>query len=103
VAAGTLWMLPPLGWQAAQAGVLPTSGSAWAAILFVGVFSSALAHGLWVRGVARIGPNRASVFIHLMPVFGALLAITFLGEQLGAYHVAGGLLTVLGILLTTRR
>jgi drug/metabolite transporter (DMT)-like permease len=103
VAAGTLWMVPFVAWQAAQAPVLPTSSSAWAAILFVGVFSSALAHGLWVRGVARIGPNRASMFIHLMPVFGALLAIAFLGEQLGTYHVAGGLLTVLGILLTTRR
>jgi drug/metabolite transporter (DMT)-like permease len=106
VAAGTLWMVPvfaiQVAWQPAAAHALPTSATAWAGIAFVGVFSSALAHGLWVRGVATIGPNRASVFIHLMPVFGTLLAVTLLGETVGGYHLAGAALTMLGILLTAR-
>ncbi len=106
VAAGTLWMVPvfaiQVAWQPAAAHALPTSATAWAGIAFVGVFSSALAHGLWVRGVATIGPNRASVFIHLMPVFGTLLAVTLLGETVGGYHMAGAALTMLGILLTAR-
>ncbi len=106
VAAGTLWMLPVFGlqlaWQPADAHALPTSTAAWAGIAFVGVFSSALAHGLWVRGVAAIGPARAGVFIHLMPVFGTLLAVALLGETIGRYHVAGGALTMVGILLTVR-
>lgn len=103
VAAGTLWMLPAFGWQAAQGGALPASLEAWAAVGFIGVFSSAIAHALWVRGVAAIGPNRAGVFIHLMPLFGAALAITFLGEQLGAYHVLGATLVLCGVALASRK
>jgi drug/metabolite transporter (DMT)-like permease len=103
VAAGTLWMLPAFGWQATHGSALPSSMAAWMAVGFVAVFSSALAHALWVRGVATIGPNRAGVFIHLIPVFGAVLAITFLDEELAAYHAAGAALALCGIVLTSRK
>jgi drug/metabolite transporter (DMT)-like permease len=103
VAAGTLWMLPAFGWQAMHGSALPSSLAVWMAVGFIAVFSSALAHGLWVRGVAKIGPNRAGVFIHLIPVFGAVLAITFLGEELAAYHAAGAALALCGIVLTSRK
>lgn len=101
--AGTLWMLPLFGWEAAHGGGLPTAPSVWLAIGFVALFSSAIAHALWVRGVAAIGPNRASVFIHLMPLFGAALAVTFLGEVLAAYHAVGAALVLCGVVLTSRR
>jgi drug/metabolite transporter (DMT)-like permease len=103
VAAGTLWMLPAFGWQATHGSVLPSSMAAWMAVGFIAVFSSAFAHALWVRGVATIGPNRAGVFIHLIPVFGAVLAITFLDEELAAYHAAGAALALCGIVLTSRK
>ena len=103
VAAGTLWMLPAFGWQAMHGSALPSSMAAWMAVGFIAVFSSALAHALWVRGVATIGPNRAGVFIHLIPVFGAVLAVTFLGEELAAYHAAGAALALCGIVLTSRK
>jgi drug/metabolite transporter (DMT)-like permease len=103
VAAGTLWMLPLFCWETALGSGLPTAPSAWAAIGFVAVFSSAIAHALWVRGVASIGPNRASVFIHLMPLFGAALAITFLGEELATYHAIGAALVLSGVALTSRK
>jgi drug/metabolite transporter (DMT)-like permease len=102
VAAGTLCMLPAFGWDAAQGHALPGSPEAWAAVGFIAVFSSALAHALWVRGVAAIGPNRAGVFIHLMPLFGAALAMAFLGERLGAYHVVGAALVLSGIAVASR-
>lgn len=103
VGAGTLWMLPLFGWETALGRGLPTEPSAWLAIGFVAVFSSAIAHALWVRGVASIGPNRAGVFIHLMPLFGAVLAITFLGEEVAAYHVLGAALVLVGVVLSSRR
>jgi len=102
VGAGTLWMLPLFGWEVASGTGLPTAPSAWLAIGFVAVFSSAFAHALWVRGVASIGPNRASVFIHLMPLFGAVLAVTFLGEKLATYHALGAALVLCGVALTSR-
>lgn len=103
VAAGTLWMVPLFGWEAARGNGLPHTAAAWAAIGFVAVFSSAIAHALWVRGVATIGANRAGVFIHLMPLFGAALALVFLGEQLAPYHAIGAALVLGGVVLTNRR
>lgn len=106
VAAGTLWMLPVFGWQgwdAAQGSLLPTGLGAWAAVGFIAIFSSALAHALWVRGVATIGPNRAGVFIHLMPFFGAVLAVAFLGEQPGAHHAIGSAFVLCGVALASRK
>jgi drug/metabolite transporter (DMT)-like permease len=102
VAAGTLCMLPAAGWQVVQGSGLPGSAATWAAIGFIAVFSSALAHALWVRGVATIGANRAGAFIHLMPLFGAGLAMCFLGEQLAGYHLGGALLVLCGVVLSSR-
>lgn len=102
VLTGTLWMLPAFVWQSAGGDALPAGAGAWAAVGFIAVFSSAIAHALWVRGVAAIGPNRAGVFIHLMPLFGAALAIAFLGETLGAFHVAGSALVLGGVYLASR-
>src|SRR5690606_38160135 len=76
---------------------------AWAAVAFIAVFSSAIAHALWVWGVAAIGPNRAGVFIHLMPLFGAVLAVAFLGEVVAPFHVAGAALVLSGVFLAGRK
>jgi drug/metabolite transporter (DMT)-like permease len=103
VAAGTLCMLPSFAWQTAHGIGLPSSNDAWLAVGFIAIFSSALAHGLWVRGVAEIGPNRAAVFIHLLPLFGGAMAILFLGEQLSLYHGVGAALVLGGIVLTSRK
>ncbi|RPH65209.1 MAG: EamA family transporter [Burkholderiales bacterium] len=96
-------MLPAFAWQAAHGTPLPSGAGAWAAVGFIAVFSSAIAHALWVWGVATIGPNRAGVFIHLMPLFGAAMAIAFLGEALGAFHVVGSALVLCGVFLAGRR
>ena len=102
VGTGTLWMLPLFALQVAHGRGMPASMSAWMAVAFIAIFSSAFAHGLWVRGVAAIGPNRASVFIHLLPLFGGALAIVFLGEQLAAYHIVGAVLVLSGVALASR-
>ena len=58
---------------------------------------------LWNAGNHLIGPARAAIFINLIPVFGTVLAITFLGERLYFYHVAGGTLVALGLYLAAGR
>ena len=73
------------------------------AMLAVALFSSVLAYIFWNRGVEAVGPQVAGLFVHLMPVFGVLLAWIFLGERLRPYHVAGIALILIGIVLTTRR
>lgn len=70
---------------------------------YVGIFASILAFMFWNRGVADLGPTRAGYMIHLIPVWGLLLATGFLGEQLMAYHWVGMLCIFGGIWLATVR
>ena len=78
------------------------SARAFAALTCVAIFSSVLAYIFWNRGVELLGPAVAGLFVHLMPVFGALLAWLFLGERLEAYHLAGMALILTGIAVTSR-
>ena len=73
-----------------------------AAMLYVGIFPSFVGYIFWNRGVAEVGPNIAGIFMHLMPVFGSLLAWLFLGERIQLFHIVGIALILSGITLTTR-
>lgn len=70
-------------------------------VVYVAVFPSALAYLFWNRGVEAVGANRAGHFVHLMPVFGVLMAVVFLGEEFGWFHAAGVLLVAGGVGLTS--
>ena len=86
----------------ASGRLIVPGGPAFAAIAYAGIFPAALGFIFWNRAVAEVGGNRAGQFMHLMPAFGTLLAIVFLGEQPALYHLAGIALILLGIFLTTR-
>ena len=73
-----------------------------AVVVYVGIFPSLFAQSLYIRGVEMIGANRANLFINLVPVFGAVLAVTILGEALHAYHVVALLMVLGGIYLAER-
>lgn len=73
----------------------------YGAALFMGLFPAVLAYQFWNRAVELIGPNRAGHFIHLVPLFAAVMAVGLLGETLHGYHLAGAALIAGGILLGT--
>ncbi|MFL6579780.1 MAG: DMT family transporter [Burkholderiales bacterium] len=73
------------------------------ALAYYGTVPSIAAYLFWNRGVAQVGANKAGLFAHLMPPFGALLSVIFLGERLYAYHYAGAAMIFAGIYLTTRK
>ncbi|WP_205690181.1 DMT family transporter [Caulobacter sp. SLTY] len=66
-------------------------------ILYVALFPSFLAYLCFNRGVELIGSAPAGQYMHLMPVFGAVLAITLLGEPFHGYHAIGVALIATGI------
>ena len=72
-----------------------------AVLAYTGIFPSILAFVFWNYGVKQIGPNRASLFLHLVPVFGSIVSIVFLGERLFLFHLFGMLLIFAGIYLST--
>ncbi len=73
-----------------------------AVLLYIAIFPSLFAQSLYIRGVELIGANRANLFINLVPVFGAVLAVTLLGEVLELYHVAALLFVLAGLFMAER-
>jgi drug/metabolite transporter (DMT)-like permease len=71
----------------------------WLIVVYTIVFPSILSQMLYVRGVDLIGPNRASLFINLIPFFGTIGSILLLGERLEGFHLVAGALIVAGIVL----
>jgi drug/metabolite transporter (DMT)-like permease len=97
------FLLPFYLWEFSQRGGFALTPATISALAYYGTIPSIVAYLFWNRGVAQVGPNKAGLFVHLMPLFGALLAVIFLGEKLYAYHYAGAVLIFGGIWLTTRR
>ena len=73
--------------------------AAFAVLAYVAVFPSLVAYMCFNRGVELIGANRAGPFFHLMPVFGSIIAIAFLGERPQAFHAFGYALIAGGIVI----
>ncbi|MCB5185880.1 DMT family transporter [Methylobacillus gramineus] len=73
------------------------------ALAYVGIFPSVIAYSLYMMGVARAGAARAGLFIHLMPAFGSLLSMLFLGESLALFHIVGIAAILTGLLLSNRQ
>lgn len=71
--------------------------------LYVAVFPSCLAQLFFMRGVDLIGPSRAGVFINLVPVFSAILAVCLLGEEFAWFHALSLVLVLGGIWLAQRQ
>jgi len=72
------------------------------AVMYVAVFPSAIAYIFYNRSVELIGGNRAAVFMHVTPVFGAILAIVLLGEPLFAAQLVGFVVIIAGVVLAAR-
>ena len=99
---GDLAVLPLFAVELAIGRHMVVTPANVAAIVTVALFSSVLAYIFWNHGVAQVGANVAGLFVHLMPVFGVLLAWVFLDERLALFHVAGIALILSGIGITSR-
>lgn len=75
----------------------------WVLVGLVALFPSFLAQIMFIRGVEIIGPGRAGIFVNLMPVFAAAIAVIYLGEQFHLYHGIALALVLGGIWLAEHR
>lgn len=97
-------MLLPLYFASAPRGPLrwPTAGEA-GAVLYVAIAASVLAFLCWNRGVSVVGANAAGFTLPLLPAFGTVLAMLFLGESFRGFHAAGFATLLAGVVLATYR
>ena len=70
---------------------------------YTGIFPSIISYMCWNTGVALIGPNKSGPFLHLMPIFGGILAFLVFRETLETYHYAGILSVIIGIIITNKK
>ena len=73
------------------------------AVIYAGLITSTVAYACWARGIELIGAARAGVFLHLVPVYGAILSALLLGEAMKPFHGAGLVLILAGVTLASRR
>ena len=97
---GVIFIIPFYIIESFNTSYLPSTGLDLAIIGYVAVFASIVAFFSWNKGVSIIGPNRASLFLHLIPVFSAIWAVSFLNEKFAFFHVIGVLFILSGIILS---
>lgn len=98
---GTGCMLPFMLWELSRGLHVPLTPAGLGSVAYTAVFASVVALLAYNAAVARIGPSRAVFFLHLMPVFGAGLAVLFLGETIASYHAVGFPVALGGVLWAT--
>lgn len=98
---GIVILAPLYGWDLAHGQVFVVNAATAGSILYLALFPSILAYIFWNRAVAELGANRTGQFLHLMPAFGAVLSMIFLGERLHEFHGTGIAFIALGIYLAT--
>ena len=99
IAFGTLFLLPTF----LLAPPSPLNADNLPLVLYAGVFPSLFAPFLWIQGVRHLGPNRASIFLNVMPVVTVAIAATFLGEKPHLFHLVGGAMALAGVMLAQMR
>src|SRR5258705_2582113 len=99
---GTAMILPAFALEAWASPPRWPGPAGVAAVLYVGLAASVAAFICWNRGVAIVGANAAGFTLHLLPAFGTLLAIAFLGESFHPYHAAGIATILAGVAVATR-
>jgi drug/metabolite transporter (DMT)-like permease len=100
---GLVVLAPFYVWEISRGGRVGLDLATCGTLLYMALFPSVLAFIFWNQAVGEVGPNRAGLFLHLMPVFGAILSFFFLDESLYLYHLIGMGLIFAGIYLATFR
>lgn len=94
--------IPLMAWEYQAGNLMMPDLTGWGATLYTGIFASLVAQILYIRGVIELGANRAGLFINLVPVFGTLLSVAILGEQLFFFHILALALSLGGIAIAER-
>jgi drug/metabolite transporter (DMT)-like permease len=100
---GAACLVPLEIWELSARPVMALDLSNVLTLVYVAVFPSTLAYLCFNRGVALIGANRAAPFFHVVPVFGSIMAMAFLGEHPQAFHFIGFALVLSGVYVASRR
>ncbi len=103
VSAGLIFLIPQLFYEKSIGLEVNFNKPFFIILFYVVVFPAIAAYYFWQKGVEIIGPNRASMFIQLMPLFSAIMAIIIFKEKFELYHFTGATFIVIGIYLSNNK
>ncbi len=72
-------------------------------LTYVVLFPGLASFFFWIKGISIIGANRAGIFLHLMPIFGAIMAMIIFKEKFMYYHILGAIFIIVGITLSNKK
>lgn len=98
-AAALVTSLPFLWAEQARGDLILPDRMGWTILVYVVIFPSILSQIFFIRSIELIGPNRAGLFVNLVPIFGTLLSLLVLGEAIHLYHAIALALVFAGIWL----
>ena len=97
---GLIFLIPLYLIESSNSTFIPDNSTDYIIIIYVAIFASIVSFFSWNMGVSIIGANRAGLFLHLIPVFSSIWAISFLGEQFALFHLIGTIFILMGIILS---
>jgi drug/metabolite transporter (DMT)-like permease len=101
--AGAACLIPLFIWELFTRPLMQIDTANLLTLFYVALFPSTLAYLCFNRGVQLIGANRAAPFFHVVPVFGTVMSIAFLGEHPQAFHFIGFALVLTGVFVASRK
>src|SRR3981189_931301 len=101
--AGAACLIPLFIWELFARPLMAINTANMLTLAYVALFPSTLAYLCFNRGVQLIGANRAAPFFHVVPVFGTVMSIVFLGEHPQMFHIIGFALVLTGVFVASRK
>ena len=103
VSVGIIFLIPQLFYEKSIGLIINFSKEFFLILFYVTIFPAIAAYYCWQKGVEIVGPNRATMFIQLMPILSTLLAILIFQEKFELYHFVGASFILLGIYLSNKK
>ena len=100
---GLIFLIPQYYYEHSAGLELNPNKAFYIILSYVVLFPAIVAYYCWQKAIQLIGPNRSSMFIQLMPLFSALMAIVIFNEKLQTYHFIGAGFIIIGIYLSNKK
>jgi drug/metabolite transporter (DMT)-like permease len=100
--AGTIFLVPVVVFEQWGKSLPPVSINAWVAILYLAIFSSTICFILYNKTLKILPAATVGNLLNLDPLIGAIIAIIALNDKITNWQIAGGLLILVGIVLSSK-
>ena len=100
---GLIFLFPQFLYEYSQSDIINVNKNFLYCLVYLALFPSIGSYYCWTGAVSIIGPNRAGIFLMLIPLFSAVMAIFFFKEEFQSYHFIGSIFVIIGLFLANKK